>query len=169
MSQRHSERFSVEDDPDDEYNPKSEKFCRACVDVSAFVAATSGKKWQKKYPEAGCPLDKPELGRASWSLLHTMAAYYPESATPQEQEAMAGFLRGFALFYPCTLCAHDLRKNMIQHPPKLESRATFNGWLCTQHNLVNKKLNKPLFDCSLVMQRWRHGWKDGSCDLPDID
>lgn len=29
---------------------------------------------------------------------------------------------------------------------------------------VNRKLGKPDFDCSLVDERWRDGWKDGSCD-----
>ncbi|VDN38458.1 unnamed protein product [Dibothriocephalus latus] len=40
-----------------------------------------------------------------------------------------------------------------------------SGWLCMQHNLVNEKLKKPLFDCSRVLERWRYGWADGSCDL----
>jgi len=32
------------------------------------------------------------------------------------------------------------------------------------HNIVNMKIGKPKFDCSLVNERWRDGWKDGSCD-----
>ncbi|VDP85071.1 unnamed protein product [Echinostoma caproni] len=119
--------------------------------------------------ESNCPPDKPELGRATWTLLHTMAAYYPVEPSERDKQDMAGFLRGFGLFYPCVPCAHDLRKNMILNPPQLQSREALSGWLCMQHNLVNKKIHKPLFDCSKVLERWRYGWKDGSCDLPDVD
>lgn len=39
---------------------------------------------------------------------------------------------------------------------RVESRPAFAGWLCRQHNLVNAKLGKPLFDCDMVSgySRW---------------
>jgi len=36
--------------------------------------------------------------------------------------------------------------------------------MCEAHNMVNRKLEKPLFDCSKVNERWRDGWADGHCD-----
>lgn len=60
-------------------------------------------------------------------------------------------------------------EDMILHPPQLQSRDALTGWLCMQHNLVNKKIHKPLFDCSTALERWRYGWKDGSCNLPGMD
>jgi len=36
--------------------------------------------------------------------------------------------------------------------------------MCEVHNMVNRKLEKPLFDCSDVNERWRDGWADGHCD-----
>ncbi|TPP61040.1 FAD-linked sulfhydryl oxidase ALR [Fasciola gigantica] len=116
-----------------------------------------------------CPPDKPELGRATWTFLHTMAAYYPEQPSELQKRLMADFLRGFGTFYPCVPCADDLRKNMILHPPQIQSRDALSGWMCMQHNLVNKKIHKPLFDCSTALERWRYGWKDGSCDPPEMD
>ncbi|KAF7247986.1 hypothetical protein EG68_10985 [Paragonimus skrjabini miyazakii] len=111
MSNRHSERFAVNDDEDDIYNPKSKEFCQACVDVSTFASLRGGKKWL-------------------------------EART---------------------------KLNMSKFPPKLDSRDALSGWLCMQHNLVNQKIHKPIFDCSRVLERWRYGWKDGSCNLPDLD
>jgi FAD-linked sulfhydryl oxidase len=37
-------------------------------------------------------------------------------------------------------------------------------WLCRIHNEINRRLGKQEFDCSKVDERWRDGWKDGSCD-----
>lgn len=37
---------------------------------------------------ADCPVDKDELGRSTWNLLHTMAAYYPEQPTGDERQTM---------------------------------------------------------------------------------
>jgi len=33
---------------------------------------------------------------------------------------------------------------------RVASRKELSLWVCEQHNLVNKKLNKPLFKCDLV-------------------
>ncbi|BFZ56723.1 hypothetical protein PYCC9005_003771 [Savitreella phatthalungensis] len=58
------------------------------------------------------PPDVEVLGRASWTLLHTTAANYPALPTPVQQNDMAAFLRTFAQFYPCGMCAQDLREWM---------------------------------------------------------
>jgi len=36
--------------------------------------------------------------------------------------------------------------------------------MCQQHNVVNRKLGKPEFDCRKVLERWKDGPKDGRCD-----
>ena len=50
--------------------------------------------------------------------------------------------------------------------PQTSSQSELSRWLCDLHNDVNKKLGKPIFDCSKVNERWRDGWKDGSCGWP---
>lgn len=52
------------------------------------------------------------------------------------------------------------------NPPKLDNRSAFSGWLCVQHNYVNKKLGKPLFDCTNVNDYWRYG-SDEKCRVSD--
>ncbi|KAK0088179.1 hypothetical protein PV325_012846 [Microctonus aethiopoides] len=111
-----------------------------------------------------CPLDKDELGSATWSFLHTMAAYYPEQPTNQEKNEMKTFFYIFSKFYPCAPCAEDLREQLKISPPITNSQNELSQWLCAIHNEVNKKIGKPVFDCKLVNQRWRDGWLDGSCD-----
>ncbi|KAJ6133227.1 ERV/ALR sulphydryl oxidase [Penicillium samsonianum] len=115
-----------------------------------------------------CPPDVEELGRSTWTLLHSMAATYPEKADMEYQANMSGFLKFFSKLYPCWVCADDFQSWMA-HPsgknqPKLESRKEFGWWMCEAHNEVNRKLGKKEFDCRLWEERWRTGWKDGRCD-----
>jgi len=111
-----------------------------------------------------CPLDKDDLGRNTWSFLHTMAAYYPEKPTTIQEKEITVFMKIFAKYYPCDHCAKDFRKSINLNPPETTSRWNFSQWLCKMHNEVNRKLGKEEFDCSLVDQRWKDGWDDGSCD-----
>ncbi|KAL7053712.1 hypothetical protein AAHC03_026895 [Spirometra sp. Aus1] len=158
---------SQEDEEKDFYNPKSRSFCRACVDLSTFKKLKPESRRESPYflDPKGCPVDKTGLGRATWTLLHTMAAYYPNHPTYEQKVSMEKFFSSFADFFPCKYCAMDFQKNIKKHPVDVSNRRNLSGWLCMQHNLVNEKLKKPLFDCSKVLERWRHGWADGSCDL----
>jgi len=111
-----------------------------------------------------CPLDKDELGRSTWNFLHTMAAYYPEQPSKQEEKQMSQFIRLFSKFYPCDYCATHLRDRLKTDIPDTTSNSALSVWFCKVHNEVNERLGKPIFDCSKVLERWKDGWKDGSCD-----
>merc|ERR1719487_2918569 len=52
-------------------------------------------------PKLGNATAKAELGRASWKLLHTMAARFPEEPTSNQREAFAAWLHLFSRLYPC--------------------------------------------------------------------
>lgn len=114
------------------------------------------------YPK-DCPADVEVLGRSSWTLLHSIAATYPEHPTQDQQQDMTQFISLFAKFYPCWFCASDFQKFIKKDEPKVQTQDQFGKWLCDAHNEVNKKLGKKQFDCQLWKQRWKDGWGDDRC------
>merc|ERR1711962_351591 len=112
----------------------------------------------------GCPADSVELGRGTWRLLHSMAAYYPDKPSEETQKNMSTFISLFSKFYPCWHCAEDFREWLKTNTPDVSSQSGLSKFFCIAHNEVNRKLGKPEFDCSLLNQRWLDGWNDGSCD-----
>lgn len=69
-------------------------------------------------PVLGCPLDRNELGRSSWDMLHTMAASYPEQPSEKQKQQMTAFIEALAVFYPCIHCATDFQESIKISPPR---------------------------------------------------
>jgi len=126
-----------------------------CLDVDLAI---------RDQKEGICPPDRLELGSATWTFLHSLAAYYPDNPTPQHKQDALNIINGLTRLYPCAPCAEDLRDDIPKNPPQVSNSREFSEWMCRLHNRVNVKLGKPEFDCSKVFLRWKDGWEDGSCD-----
>ena len=53
--------------------------------------------------------------------------------------------------------ARHFQKLLAQHPPNATSRQSLQGWACNVHNLVNVRLEKAEFNCSMVAEHWQCG------------
>ena len=95
----------------------ADKDCTVCTDFKDWMSGQS-KQSQQKRPVAKkaeeqvleCPLYRDQLGRATWSLLHTMAAYYPPNPSESQQTSMQSFIQTFSQFFPCHECAEDFQE-----------------------------------------------------------
>lgn len=109
-----------------------------------------------------------ELGRAAWKVLHTTFARFPESPTEEEQEALRSYVHLFQRLYPWYVlhhvahtkvmrktnrdcsgeCAEHFGQVLAKYPPQVSSRTAAAMWGCYVHNIVNKRLKKPEFNCA---------------------
>jgi len=100
------------------------------------------------------PITKEEIGRATWTFLHTLAAQYPEKPTRQQRRDAASLIDILTRMYPCGECARHFRAVVAEVPPRVASRQEFSLWMCQVHNVVNRSLGKPIFNCNLTNSRW---------------
>ncbi|TFK74957.1 FAD-dependent thiol oxidase [Pluteus cervinus] len=117
---------------------------------------------------ADCPPDVEELGRATWTFLHTTAAYYPEKPTPIQRANMLALLKSIPMLYACKPCGNDFGDDMSKNPAEkwVGSRERLSWWLCERHNEVNRKLGKKEWGCGIkeMDARWKDGPEDGRCE-----
>ncbi|KAH7865802.1 hypothetical protein Vadar_011398 [Vaccinium darrowii] len=100
--------------------------------------------------KAATPVTKEELGRGTWTFLHTLAAQ------------MAILSR----MYPCKECADHFKEILRANPVQAGSQAEFSQWLCHVHNVVNRSLGKMVFSCERVDARWgKLDCEQRACDL----
>eukprot|EP01041_Mallomonas_annulata_P006547 gene6547-13243_t len=148
----------------------------ACKSKSEMLFAAMKKKSHKPIPPAtippaltptgifkGCPVDKDELGRSTWNLIHTIAAHYPDEPSNDDKANAERFFRSLAMLYPCEYCAKDFQASIAITPPDVSSRTALCQWCCRLHNEVNEKLGKPTMSCDMesLDMRWKTG--DPSC------
>lgn len=150
--------------------------CRVCTDINDWAKKAKKEAFKdvkqknqeayvkKQQAEKECPPDALELGRATWTFLHTMSVYYPERPTVFEKKHMSEFINTLSKIYPCGYCAAHMQETLKINPPAVHSKNDLAQWFCELHNEVNERLGKPKFDCSKVFERWKDGPADGSCN-----
>ncbi len=99
-------------------------------------------------------LSKEELGRTAWSFFHSIAAAYPIEATSDDKIALENFINSMKYLYPCGICREHFKEVIKSVELKSNDRSDVVRYFCDLHNVVNKRLNKPIFDCSKAYDHW---------------
>lgn len=122
-----------------------------------FVLAKTSQVAQG--PDAGAvsaaaTISKEELGRSTWTMLHTLAVQYPQTPTKQQQKDVKTLVDVLTRIYPCTECAQHFDEVVKNDPPNVSSGHELQQWTCRVHNKVNKSIGKRSFNCKFVEARW---------------
>lgn len=117
-------------------------------------AAHRGASSRAPLAAAPAAVTKEDVGRATWLLLHTLAAQYPDRPSRQQQRDARALMDVLTRLYPCGECARHFAEVVRAHPPAVGGRRDFSQWLCRVHNVVNRALGKPAFNCDYVEARW---------------
>eukprot|EP00261_Vitis_vinifera_P018023 XP_010647928.1 PREDICTED: FAD-linked sulfhydryl oxidase ERV1 isoform X2 [Vitis vinifera] len=56
------------------------------------------------------PVTKVELGRATWTFLHTLAAQFPDNPTRQQKKDVKELMAILSRMYPCKECADHFKE-----------------------------------------------------------
>ncbi|CAG8552208.1 14201_t:CDS:1, partial [Racocetra fulgida] len=56
--------------------------------------------------------------------------------------------------------ATEFQTLLEKYPPQVSSRETASQWACAIHNIVNVRLEKEIFDCSLIADKYKCGCDD---------
>lgn len=122
---------------------KDGKVCKTCNSLKDMARATKNFHpgiTEKENPEVidERPPDIEQLGRSSWTLLHSIAAKYPEDPTEKERYNMLLFVKLFSELYPCGPCAEDFKTWINKgNLPDVQSQERLSRWFCDAHNEGN--------------------------------
>ncbi|KAK8316556.1 hypothetical protein V6Z11_A13G048600 [Gossypium hirsutum] len=114
------------------------------------------------------PVTKEELGRATWTFLHTLAAQYPERPTRQQKKDVKQLMSILSRMYPCNECADHFKEVLRANPVQAGSHEEFSQWLsCAQFDIGH--FQQPWqsgIPCERVDARWgKLECEQRACDL----
>ncbi|KAL8060708.1 hypothetical protein ABFX02_02G042500 [Erythranthe guttata] len=119
-----------------------------------------------KKGKSSSPTTKEDLGRATWTFLHTLAAQYPDKPTRQQKRDVKELMAILSRMYPCKECADHFKEVIRSNPVEAGSHHEFSQWVCRVHNVVNRSLGKLVFPCERVDARWgKLECEQRACDL----
>ena len=95
--------------------------------------------------ESGFPPDV--WGPSAWTLMHLVAASYPENPSEEAKRQYAAFFKSLQHVLPCGGCRQGLQY-LMAGPHRLTSsvmadRLSLFRWTVDVHNAVNAKTGKP--------------------------
>lgn len=83
-------------------------------------------------------IDRDQLGRSTWYLLHEIVKH----ADPEYDPAFMLLMEILGVLYPCPHCREHIAEYVSTHRVEMTEK-----WMCEFHNSVNERLNKTIVEC----------------------
>ena len=164
----------ISDDDDDEPNKRTRRWPKQVLPLLASLGfvrnnSSAAPRTSTLSSSKTATTTKEDVGRATWLLLHTLAAQLPEDGLSKQQRRDVNTLVDvLTRIYPCGDCARHFGELVRNDPPEVSSGYEFSQWLCRAHNAVNERLDKPQFSCDRIAQRWgKLDCAGAGCSLDD--
>lgn len=103
-------------------------------------------------------------GPPLWNTLHMITFNFPEQPTDLERSQYRDFFFSLRYVLPCENCRQHYAKAVEKTYPidsALQNRDTLTRWLVDLHNVVNKRLGKPIVSYESVKQKFEE--MQGKC------
>lgn len=99
--------------------------------------------------------DKTIWGNTTWFLFHTLAHKIKESDFNELKNDLIYVIKTIATNLPCPECSQDAANELNKVKfDNISSKQELKLLLFNFHNHVNKKLNKPIFEFSLLDDKY---------------
>lgn len=99
-------------------------------------------------------------GPGMWRFLHSMAANYPESPSPQFKSSSRQFFFSLRHLLPCEKCRGHFNTLISKRPPDTDSAERLQEWVMWLHNEVNLRIKPHLQPWT--MQKIKETYKSDS-------
>ena len=91
---------------------------------------------------------KPEIwGPTFWQTIHTVAATYPTKPSEIDKKQYFNYMLALGNVLPCGTCRDHFRKTLVDMDfslNTLRNQESFFRFVFDLHNVVNKRLGKPV-------------------------
>ena len=84
------------------------------------------------------------MGPSLWKAIHNITRVYVP--TPEKEAALKAFISALAVLLPCSVCAQHFQA--LAPTVQTDTSVAALKWGIDVHNLVNKRLNKPVLSYS---------------------
>ena len=100
-------------------------------------------------------------GPHAWFFLHSVTFSYPDNPSEKDKRDLYNFFQSVSNILPCTICKNHFRENLEKYPIEnfLYNREALVNWLIDIHNIVNRKLGKPMVDNKEIIDRYNNLYK----------
>ena len=104
-------------------------------------------------------------GYESWSFLHNVTFNYPLKPNNQDKINFYKYFKYLGNVLPCNECKRHYKKlfQYIDIKYFLSNRYGLIWWLFIIHNLINKKLNKQLYEFKDLINRYYNFNQNNTC------